>query len=252
MTAQDPPHGAGDGGDEPRVRDLLAHTPSVEDLARWFEMPSFTALAEGDVAAPPPGPTRAEEIRARRAQVLEHVDPALVARMDAHTEVARRFERRPLARPWLDGSLPTTFHADWIPEIPGEDDYPEVHIPAELRRDLEECTPQAFLRDLHRPEKDFYARLEPPWDDAGEEPPPLDPMAPVRETIRHDYRVGVHPPATTSMAASWSDLRALLARPWAEAKRERARRREAELLGLGEMGKDTGTDAVVPTSEDPS
>lgn len=249
MSAPDAPNGG--GGDEPRVRDLIergepaAPEPDLETLARlaaWFELPSFDQLIES--GTPAGAPSRAEQIQRQRAQALAEIDPALVDRLHRPLAIADELarvvpgpvtaERRVLA---IDEAA--------IPTPPTDEDYREVEIPGPLRRDLSTCTPQAFLRDLHRPEKEFYVQLESPWqDDGDDDPPPADPMAPVRDTLRVDYRVGTTvPSAITAMAASWSDLRARLAAPWAEAKRERARQREAELLAA-EEGKDGAAAAV--------
>lgn len=54
--------------------------------------------------------------------------------------------------------LPTTLaRGDWRPLV-------EVHpreVPPELTRDLRELTPQALLRDLHRPVRQFFVELQP-------------------------------------------------------------------------------------------
>jgi hypothetical protein len=252
--------------DEPRVRDLLARPPedaAVSDpatfarLAAWFDLPSVAALIDETAPAPAEPPRNAERAR-KRAEALAHVDPAMVARLEAHTARADRLRRpTPPRRPWIDGVAPLLLDERQVPEIPDfDEDAPEVAIPPQLRRDLKTCTPQAFLRDLHRPDKDFYVRFEVPWDDwEGGEPEVIDPMQPVRDTLRTDYRAGTTvAPAVRTMTESAADLRGLLARPWAESKRERARRREAELLeklGWG-PGKVAASGAVPGNREDAS
>jgi len=239
--------------DEPRVRDLLAggSRGAVEDpqtiaqLEAWFGLPSFDQLEERAAAAPPE-PSVAEQIQRRRAEALAHIDPALFARLDRQAQRAAHSRVRLFERPWDADRRLTIFDETQVPPAFDEDEVNEVPIPHELRRDLQTCTPQAFLRDLHRPEKEFYVRMQPPWDDwDGEVEPAQDPMAPVRDTIRRDYRVGTTvPPVLETMAEAWSDRRRWMARPWAESKRERARQREAELLAeMSKMEADAGKEA---------
>jgi len=229
---------------EPRVRDLIARgeSPAVTDpqtiaqLAAWFGLPSFADVEEDQAraAAEAAEPSRVEQIQQRRKEALAQIDPALLAHVTRHATRAERMARiETPPRPWDGDARLTTFDPSQVPPELTEDDWREVEIPNELSKDLKTSTPQAFLRDLHRPEKDFYVRLQPPWDDGdgSEGQRAEDPMAPIRETLRRDYREGTTvPAATSSLVESWSDLRARLALPWAEGKRERARAREAELL----------------------
>jgi hypothetical protein len=241
------------GGDEPRVRDLLARgeSPAVQDpalvsqLEAWFGLPSFQQLDDEAAAAAAAAPREAsavEKVQERRREVLAQIDPALLAHVMRHAGVAEHLRvDDPPPRPW-EGRV-TAFDPTAIPAEITEDDWREVYIPNELRKDLKVSTPQAFLRDLHRPEKEFYVRMQPPWDDFDPEQAQaeMDVMAPVRETLRRDYRVGTtQPPAIRTMSEAWSDRLALMARPWAESKRERARKREVELneqLGWGKSGE---------------
>jgi len=83
-------------------------------------------------------------------------------------------------------------------------------------------TPQALLRDLHRPVKTFrvspleFRRVDAPLSDAGRKT-----SAEVKETIRADYRVdivGVAPTRTLYQEAM-AELHAILGSPWADAPR---------------------------------
>jgi hypothetical protein len=170
-------------------------------------------------------------VQERRREVLAQIDPALLAHVTRHAGVAEQLRaEEPAPRAW-EGRV-TAFDPTQVPAEITEDDWREVYIPNELRKDLKTCTPQAFLRDLHRPEKEFWVRMQPPWDDFDPEQAQaeMDVMAPVREALRRDYRVGTtQPPAIRTMSEAWSDRLATMAKPWAESKRERARKREAEL-----------------------
>jgi hypothetical protein len=229
MNPDDPP----DDPDDPRVKDLDPAT--IAQLASWFELPSFASL---DDVPPPPAETEAQKIQAHRQEVLAQIDPAMIDVAERHRRGAARLDKvRAPQRPW-DGHRITVFDDRALPPPFDPYDAPEVEVPAALLRDLKICTPQAFLRDLYRPEKEFWVQMRSPWDD--EDPDaqaaPRDPMAPVREVLRQSYRPPAVPRATRSMAASTADLKALLARPWQESKRAPARAREAELLRKLEGG----------------
>jgi hypothetical protein len=218
---------------ETKVKDLLRKAEegaSTElDLRAWFGLPSFD-----DAAAPTAAPelTATEKLLAKRAEILAHVAPWMVELLERHETIARRHRvPQPPKRPWDGDGRMTMFDEQAAHAAPTEEDWREVDIPNDVRDALRESAPQAMLRDLHRPETEFSIQMQPPWDDE-HEPPPLDPMEPIRTTVRTDYRVGLTiTPAPVAMAAAIADLRGLLARPWAEGKRERARAREAELLG---------------------
>jgi hypothetical protein len=221
---------ATDDPDEPRVKDMDPAT--IAQLAAWFDLPSFAALEEGSVApaAPPAPPSEAEQVKARRREVLAQIDPALVDRLERHRDRSDRLRKaHPPDRPWSEGRRITVFDDSAVPPPFDPYDAPEVEIPGALRNDLKICTPQAFLRDLHRPEKEFWMQLRSPWDDE-EEPASADPMAPIRAAIAARYAPPPVTPATVSIAASTADLKGLLARPWQDSKRGPARAREEELL----------------------
>jgi hypothetical protein len=219
---------ATDDPDEPRVKDMDPAT--IAQLASWFDLPSIATLEDGAAPMAPPEPTEAEKVKAHRAEVLAQIDPGFLAHLERHrheTETLRKVH--PPERPWDAGRV-TLFDVSTVPPPIDPYDLPEVHIPAELNRDLKICTPQAFLRDLHRPEKEFWVQLRSPWDDVDEEPAPRDPMAPIREIIATRYHPTPLPPAAVSIAASIADLKGLLARPWQDSKRGPARAREQEML----------------------
>lgn len=229
-----------DAPDDLRARDLVeSRSPALDPetvakLASWFDLPSYDQVEEREAAARAADreaerETASQKVQKRRAEALANIDPGFLGRLDHRR--ARGADLRHIAPQeilWERRLL--AIDEDRIPPVLSEEDYPEVVVPQALVKDVKTCTPQAFLRDLHRPEKDFWIRLQPAFEDAGEPEAP-DPMGPIRETLRTDYRLAVVPPAVTTIASGIADLREILARPWAEAKRERARKREAELLG---------------------
>jgi hypothetical protein len=233
-----------DDPDDKRVKDLDPTT--IAQLASWFGLPSFASLEDAGEPPPPPRePSKAEKIQARRAEALAQIDPQLLARLERRRDESDALRRaRPPERPWSDGHRITVFDDAALPPPFDPDDVPEVHIPAQLSDDIKICTPQAFLRDLYRPEKEFWVQLRSPWEDEDEPPPSGDPMAPVREVIAADYRPPTLTPAVASIAASTADLKGLLALPWQESKRAPARAREEALLrkleGAGAVSREPG------------
>lgn len=255
--------GNGDSPEEPRVRDFLAGRASSDaidpetaaKLASWFDLPSFAqaeedaarAQAAAEVADPTHNP-----VAQRRRAAMANVDPRMLAFVDWHEAAAIALHRKPPPSRWERRML--LFDERQMANIPDPDNLPEVEVPMALKKDLKICTPQASLRDLHRPDKQFYANLKSPFEDEdGNEPPPLDPMEPVRAALRSSHRVGTIDTATVAGTASFIELQRILALPWAEAKRERARKREAELLAkleAEELGKAGASGPVVRAPEE--
>ncbi len=147
---------------DPKVKDLLSAS-DVADLQRWFGLPSFEQLGDAAPTAPPTAahdPEMAASI-VRRDAALAAVDPRLLE------ELAVRESSL---------ALPTMRFVPNI-ELALREDTPlidlvraergvsvleprEVEIPDQLIEDLGERTPQALLRDLHRPELEFMKEFE--------------------------------------------------------------------------------------------
>ena len=91
----------------------------------------------------------------------------------------------------------------------------EVEISDELKDDLKECTPQALLRDLHRPELDFEKTFE-VVDAAAEQR--LDIVAEVATAMRTSWKL---PPLSASPFVEsrrlLDEARADRKKPWTEA-----------------------------------
>jgi len=146
--------------DDRKVRDLL-DPQTRADLERWFSLPSFEQLAEEGTPAEPVEDPAIAAVRERREQAIAAVDPALFA---AHVARIRACEDMTLF------ASTVTLHVD--PELGMIDrarveqlaaaiaEPREVDLPPELLDDLNECTPQAILRDLHRSEQEFEKTFE--------------------------------------------------------------------------------------------
>jgi hypothetical protein len=228
-----------DDGDDTRVKDTLP-TTTIEQLRAWFSLPSFEDLEEAGAGAAPRPLSVEQERQAEIEKVLEHVSPTLFARLEERAAGRRRLGLTTLEkRPW---ETPDDMISVEDTRAPTEDAWREVEIPMELRADLKQCTPQAFLRDLYRPESEFWIRMQPAFDDELE-PVRMDELAALRALILADYRVGIDlTPATEKIRADYAARRAVMKRPWHEAKREEARQREAELL------RKEGEEPAVPRS----
>ena len=150
-----------DDDDDKRVKDIL-DAGQLETLERWFGLPSYDQLAEqGKQAAEPELDPDMLEVRRKRAAAIAAVDPALLARIlfwvEENPETLRRFEATIDVRIREDVGL---FDASMVDKGFAIAEPREVEISDELRDDLKECTPQALLRDLHRPETFFDKMFE--------------------------------------------------------------------------------------------
>ncbi|TMQ10742.1 MAG: hypothetical protein E6J90_24930 [Deltaproteobacteria bacterium] len=146
--------------EDKKVKELLDAATRAE-LEKWFGLPSYEQLAERRVEPPPPDEDpEFAVIRKRRDDAIAAVDPAMV---EAHR---RRVEPpRPVVKPLP----PVELHVD--PDIALFDmamldrqvsvaEPREMERPRDLEDVLAERTPQALLRDLHRPEFDFEKVFE--------------------------------------------------------------------------------------------
>lgn len=165
---------------DPTVKQLLDAATRAE-LERWFGLPS----------ADPPSPAREREedpeivaVREQRARAIAAVDPALVEAHRRRTEPpAWAAEPHPPLELRVSPSLSRVDLAMAARTIAEPRD---VEIPDALVDDLRECTPQALLRDLHRPELYFDKSFE-MIDIAAEER--VDASAAVTEVMRARYAV---------------------------------------------------------------
>jgi hypothetical protein len=182
--------------DESKVRDLIAQRalpldPQTQaDLEKWFGLPSVTQLEEEGKQAGPADSEMAAVIE-RRDRALASVDPALVA------EIYLRTEDLPNPLGERLRTLTTSFDVEIDEGMAFFDhgmvdraltiaDPREVEIPDALIDDLKQCTPQALLRDLHRPEL-FYDKVFEIVDPAADQR--LDIVAEVRDAMRTSWKL---------------------------------------------------------------
>lgn len=198
--------------DDKTVKQLLDAATRAE-LERWFGLPSFEQLADqGKVAQVPEDP----EVVARRKQIdeaLAAVDPRLVAAI----------EQRAAMRPGVlqftasvevqvDPSI-ARIDLDRVERMVSQVEPREVEIPQQLTDDLHDCTPQALLRDLHRPETMFDKVFE-VVDMAAEQR--LDIVKLVAEALNTRYHIELTSSPLEEARAELRELRAILRSPWTE------------------------------------
>jgi hypothetical protein len=146
--------------DEKKVKELLDSAERA-DLERWFGLPSFEQVAEREAVARPA--TEDPEFAARRKRqedAVAAVDPrmleARVRRGEAMAAITRPLPPIALRVETALGRLDEAMLDNRF----GVAEPREYERPGDLPDALSERTPQALLRDLHRPELDFRLRFE--------------------------------------------------------------------------------------------
>lgn len=181
---------------EPRVKELLERDlgkpldevvdeVTAAQLERWFGLPSFQQVEEGEVAPPAEDPEMLA-VRERRAKAIAAVDPEM---LEAH--------RRRMESPWSLIKFEATIDVHVDPGVALFDyamaesridstEPREVERPEDIEDQLRDNTPQALLRDLHRPEIDFQKEFE-VVDMAAEQK--IDVVEAVREAITTNWKL---------------------------------------------------------------
>ena len=215
---------APDDKPEPTVKQLLERgldkpleevvdAATAAELERWFGLPSFQQIEEGEVAPPVEDPD-VTAVRERRARAIAAVDPGLV---EAH--------RRRTDAPDDLISFRATIDVRVDPSVALLDlamiehkltiaEPREVERPEDIEEQLKDATPQALLRDLHRAEIDFEKAFE-VVDMAAEQW--IDPVAAVNEAMATSWKL---PPLVDTPARAirtiLAEVRAEFDAPWSE------------------------------------
>jgi hypothetical protein len=145
--------------DDKTVKELIDEGTRA-DLERWFGLPSFQQLAEQQPAQQAEEDPERVAFMKQRAAALAAVDPKL---LDDHRRRVERqrdlnlfelqIEPRVLPRMMmLDEGMVDRGHTLAEPR--------EYELPYDLEVAMQERTPQALLRDLHRPELVFDKMFE--------------------------------------------------------------------------------------------
>jgi hypothetical protein len=191
------------------------------ELEKWFGLPSFAQIEEGEVRVPGMPPPEAADpevaaVRERRERAIAAVEPRMLDEIAARA-TSRATPRR--ERPAIELRLREHMTiADLEAAQRGGSlaEPREVELPPDMQDDLKECTPQALLRDLHRAELDFEKTFE-VVDMAADQR--LDIVAMVAEAMRTAWRLtaadigGASPQAEATQLIA--ELRAERRTPWA-------------------------------------
>jgi hypothetical protein len=193
------------------------------DLERWFGLPSYEALAEQGVhPEPPPEDPKLAERRKRQDTALAAIDPALVEAHRRRTDgLAHAIRPVPEIALHVDLSI-VQLDTAMIAQRSAIAEPREVERPRDIDDAVrEDCTPQALLRDLHRPELYFSRELQ---------------RVDVMESYRLDIAANIDevmatstklpPPGTPLFDEGYAllkDLRAERDQPWTEIEMPRRR-----------------------------
>jgi hypothetical protein len=212
--------------DEPRAKDIAkAKTTAdlderldpatVAQLAAWFGLPSVEQLQEEEEArareAEENDPYR--ERNERQARVAADVDPAMINRLERWKRAgdAMKTELGPPIEPIPDPTIVRHDHA-FADRLGVIGDEREVNRPQWIDDALSTSTPQAILRDLHRPELDFY-RVYTRQDPV---PTLTERTAEIRTIACADYQVRPQPRVWATTFEAFAEIRFWKRANWAE------------------------------------
>jgi hypothetical protein len=204
---------------EPRVGDLLSGQVSpaaraeldpetMAQLAAWFGVPTpagATARSEGPLS-------KRGEAALRRQRALDAVDRAFLTALEGKWTQGHTLLRitRPLGQPRRS---PTCFDLDaW--NLQASDELREAERPEDISDALKDPTPQAVLRDLHRPDQQWPLRLLP--EDMGLDVAGTRTRSRIDTALRTRYvvRMDDEPIPARLMLEDMAALRAHLDEPW--------------------------------------
>lgn len=144
--------------DDKTVKELI-DAGTRADLERWFGLPSFEQLEEAKQPKRREDPEMAAAIK-RRDTAMAAVDPAMLDRLRRRAERQRDIYG-------FKATIETRLNPDMALIDQGMIDKRhtiaeprEYDLPYELSEALTHRTPQALLRDLHRPELNFDKMFE--------------------------------------------------------------------------------------------
>jgi hypothetical protein len=207
-----------DDNDDKKVKDLIDAATRAE-LERWFGLPSFEQLAERGLQprpAEPPEDPEVAAVRKRRNEAIAAVDPAMLEAHRLRVEPPDELIKpRPPVKLNVDPGI-SRLDQGMIDRLGAIAEPRQLERPEGLDDDLREATPQALLRDLHRPELDFDKQFE-----------VVDPIAEHRRDIAAIVaevmaaHIRLPPPEDSPFhkaRALLLELRAERHQPWAEIK----------------------------------
>jgi hypothetical protein len=203
-----------DPENDKKVKELIDAATRAE-LERWFGLPSYQELADRGIKPPEPPPEDPEMVE-RRDAALAAVDPALIEAHRRRTDPPADLIRfKPLIDVRIDPSI-ALLDLAMIERQHTVAEPRERERSVELQDDLHDCTPQALLRDLHRPELEFEKTFEVVDMAAGQR---LDIVAAVAEAMRTRWTLPPFGPTPLQEArALLRELRNDRHAPWTDIK----------------------------------
>jgi hypothetical protein len=149
--------------DDKTVKQLIDASTRAE-LEKWFGLPSFQQVAEQEQSAAAKPSSVFEEARAakiaRRDAAIAAVDPRM---LEAHRRRVELQETLKLFTPDIDVHVDPSivvFDQVMIDKAHTIAEPRDYERPGDLPDNLQDRTPQALLRDLHRPELSFEKQFE--------------------------------------------------------------------------------------------
>jgi hypothetical protein len=175
--------------DDKTVKEMIDAATRAE-LERWFGLPSITQVEEERAAQAAPEDPEIAAVRERRQKAIEAVDPAMVEAHRRRTDAPEDLLKfKAVIELRIDPDMAFLDYS-MIERGASVADPREIEIPDALRDDLGDCTPQALLRDLHRPEFEFDKTFE-VIDYAAENR--VDVVALVNEVMTTTYKITAEP-----------------------------------------------------------
>jgi hypothetical protein len=197
-----------DNNDDQKVKDLLDPATRAE-LERWFSLPSFGEVADRRKSVEDDPEVIA--VRDRRAKAIEAVDPVLLEEHRRRTDPPPDLIMFKVAIDVVvDPDLALVDHA-MADRLYSPAEPREAELPGDLSEVMQDVTPQAILRDLHRSEETFWKQFE--VVDAIAEGR-VDASAVVAEQMAARHRFSSKPMAYAQGCAAYDLARAERGKPW--------------------------------------
>jgi hypothetical protein len=199
--------------DDKRIKDIIGET-SLAELSRWFGLPSFAQVTEmtGKSAEEAlPEDEGVAQVREQRQRAIAAIDPGLLAQIEARHETAwglLRFEA--VLDVKVDPEIAAFDHA-MLASIRTVAAPRELERPEDIEDELKERTPQALLRDLHRPEL-YFDKL---YEVDARTDRRFDAIAEVKAAMKADLSLpDLGPPTSRQLGEIIKETRAEHDLPW--------------------------------------